>query len=74
VKAVDGAVLWANMHLLFWLSTIPFATAWMERTTRPIHGIYGAALLMSAIAWYILQTAIIRQQGSGSPLPGPIGR
>jgi uncharacterized membrane protein len=76
VEAVDGAVLWANMHLLFWLSTVPFATAWMgENQFAPIPtALYGAALLMSAIAWYILQTAIIRQQGSGSPLQGAIGR
>jgi uncharacterized membrane protein len=76
VESVDGAVLWANMHLLFWLSTVPFATAWMgENDFAPIPtALYGAALLMSAIAWYILQAAIIRQQGSGSPLRGAIGR
>jgi len=54
VKTVNGAVLWANMHLLFWLSTVPFATAWMgENDFAPIPtALYGAALLMSAIAWY----------------------
>ena len=76
VEAVDGTVLWANMHLLFWLSTVPFATAWMgENDFAPIPtALYGVALLMSAIAWYILQTAIIRQQGSDSPLQAAIGR
>jgi len=76
VEAVNGAILWANIHLLFWLSIVPFATAWMgENDFAPIPtALYGAALLMSAIAWYILQTAIIRQQGSGSPLQGAIGR
>jgi uncharacterized membrane protein len=76
VEAVDGTVLWANMHLLFWLSTVPFTTAWMgENDFAPIPtALYGVALLMSAIAWYILQTAIIRQQGSNSPLQAAIGR
>ena len=76
VEAVNGAVLWANMHLLFWLSTVPFATAWMgenDFASVPT-ALYGVALLMSAIAWYILQTAIIRQQGSNSPLQAVIGR
>jgi len=76
VETVDGAVLWANMHLLFWLSTVPFATAWMgENDFAPLPtALYGAALLMSAIAWYILQTVIIRRQGSDSPLQAAIGR
>ena len=75
VEAVDGAILWANMHLLFWLSVGPFATAWMgENDFAPIPtALYGVALLMSAIAWYILQTAIIRHQGSDSPLQAAIG-
>jgi uncharacterized membrane protein len=76
VKAVDGAVLWANMHLLFWLSIVPFATAWMgENHFAPIPtALYGASLLMSSIAWYIMQTVIIRHQGSASALRGAIGR
>ncbi len=76
VKAVDGAVLWANMHLLFWLSTVPFATAWMGENhfdSVPT-ALYGASLLMSAIAWYVMQGTIIRQQGQGSPLRRAIGR
>ena len=76
VESVDGTVLWANMHLLFWLSIVPFATAWMgEHKLAPIPtALYGVTLLMSAVAWYILQTAIIRQQGTDSPLKAAIGR
>ena len=76
VETVDGAVLWANMHLLFWLSMVPFATAWMgENHFAPAPtALYGVALLMSAVAWYLMQTVIIRQQGPGSPLRGAIGR
>lgn len=76
VKTVDGTVLWANMHLLFWLSTIPFTTAWMgENHFAPLPtAFYGGSLLLSAIAWVIMQTAIIRQQGPDSPLRRALGR
>lgn len=76
VKTVDGTVLWANMHLLFWLSTIPFTTAWMgENHFAPLPtALYGGSLLLSAIAWIIMQTAIIRQQGPDSPLRRALGR
>ena len=76
VRKVDGAILWANLHLLFWLSTVPFATAWMgENHFKPVPtALYGSTLLMSAIAWYIMQTTIIRHQGEGSPLRSAIGR
>jgi uncharacterized membrane protein len=76
VETVDGTILWANLHLLFWLSVVPFTTAWMgENAFAPVPtALYGAALLMSAIAWYIMQTTIIRLQGAGSPLRGAIGR
>ena len=60
-KRVNGAILWANTHLLFWLSLIPFATGWMgenEFAAKPV-AIYGLTLLMPAIAYYILQNAII---------------
>ena len=59
---VNGAILWANSHLLFWLSLIPFATGWMGENhfaARPV-AIYGLALLMPAIAYYILQTVMVR--------------
>jgi uncharacterized membrane protein len=76
VEKVDGAVLWANLHLLFWLSLIPFATAWAGE-----HGgqaaptaLYGASLLAPAIAWYVLQSVIVREQGPDSPLRQALGR
>ena len=76
VTRVDGAMMWANMHLLFWLSIVPFATAWVGRhpdAAAPAAA-YGAALLMSGIAWYLMQWAIIRRQGADSPLRRAIGR
>jgi uncharacterized membrane protein len=75
VKEVDGAILWANIHLLFWISLVPFATAWMgEHMASPIPtAAYGVSLLMPAIAWYILQSAIIRHQGKDSPLRHALG-
>ena len=76
VKTVDGAILWANMHLLFWLSMVPFATAWMGENhfAAAPTALYGMSLLMPAIAWYIMQTTIISRQGDGSPLKVAIGR
>ena len=76
VKTVDGAILWANMHLLFWLSTIPFTTAWMGEhlfAAAPT-ALYGVALLASSIAFYVMQIVIIRRQGPASPLRVAIGR
>ncbi len=76
VKKVDGAVLWANLHLLFWLSLVPFATAWMgeNRLAATPTALYGASLLMPAIAWFILQLVIIRGQGPDSGLRRALGR
>ncbi|HWA61208.1 MAG TPA: TMEM175 family protein [Caulobacteraceae bacterium] len=76
VPKVDGALLWANLHLLFWLSLVPFATAWMgEHAFEPAPtALYGVALLMPAIAWYVMQGVIIRRQGEGSPLRRALGR
>lgn len=64
----NGVMLWANLHLLFWLSLIPLATSWMgEHYFSPVPtAIYGLVLLMSAVAWYVLQRVIIRAQGSES--------
>jgi uncharacterized membrane protein len=76
VDRVDGAVLWANLHLLFWLSLVPFATAWTgehEGAAAPT-ALYGVSLLMPAIAWYVLQAVIIRGQGPDSPLAATLGR
>jgi uncharacterized membrane protein len=75
VERVDGAILWANMHLLFWLSLIPFATAWMgenQFAAAPV-AIYGVALIAAAIAYYILQIAIIRRHGRDGALARAIG-
>ncbi len=76
VRQVDGLILWANMHLLFWLSLIPFATGWMGENhfARLPVAVFGAALLMPAIAYFLLQLAIIRAQGSGSALARALGR
>jgi uncharacterized membrane protein len=75
-ERVDGAILWANLHLLFWLSLVPFVTAWMgENHFTPVPmAAYGCVLLMAAIAYYILQRAILERQGPGSVLAAAIGR
>ncbi len=73
---VTGGVLWANLHLLFWLSLFPFTTGWMgENHFAPLPtAVYGAVLLCAAIAYFILQQAIIRAQGAGSVLKAAVGR
>jgi uncharacterized membrane protein len=72
---INGAILWANLHLLFWLSLVPFTTGWMgENHFSPLPtAIYGIVLLCAAVAYYILQTTIIRAQGPGSKLARAIG-
>jgi len=72
---VSGGVLWANFNLLFWLSLIPFATAWMgEHELRPWPtAVYGLSLLACSVAWQIMQIAIIRSQGEGSALRQAVG-
>ena len=74
-RHVSGGILWANLHLLFWLSLFPFATGWMgenQFTSTPT-ALYGAVLLMAAVAYYILQRAIIARQGRDSLLAAAIG-
>jgi uncharacterized membrane protein len=74
--AVTGSVLWANLHLLFWLSLFPFTTGWMGEnhfTAMPT-ALYGVVLLMAAIAYYLLQQVIIQTQGQDSILKKAIGR
>jgi len=69
-QRINGTVLWANLHLLFWLSLFPFATAWMGEhhfATVPV-ATYGVALLLAAIAYYVLQRAIIAGEGAESTL------
>jgi len=75
VRQVNGAVLWANLALLFWLSLLPFTTAWVDesRYERTPVVIYGVNLLAAAIAYVVLQTVIIRQQGAESPLRQAVG-
>jgi uncharacterized membrane protein len=76
VTRVDGLILWANSHLLFWLSLIPAATAWMgENFLAPLPtAVYGGVLLLPAIAYFLLQRAIVHQQGRHSVLASAIGR
>lgn len=75
VHRVDGAILWANIHLLFWISLVPFATAWMgEHPADPLPvAVYGLSLLMPALACYAMQIVIIRRQGADSPLKAALG-
>jgi uncharacterized membrane protein len=75
-ERVDGVVLWTNMHLLFWLSLIPFTTAWMgenEFAAAPT-ALYGGVLLMCALAYFILQRGIVHAQGKDSLLANAVGR
>ena len=75
VKRVTGPMLWANLHLLFWLSLIPFVTGWMGENhfgTMP-EACYGFVLLAAGIAYVILQQLIILSQGSDSPLKRAVG-
>ncbi len=75
-RHVTGGILWANLHLLFWLSLFPFTTAWVgENHLAPTPvALYGFVLLMAAIAYYVLQRAIIAQQGPGSLLAAALGK
>jgi uncharacterized membrane protein len=75
-ERISGIVLWANLHLLFWLSLFPFATGWMGENhfARVPTAAYGFVLLMAAIAYYVLQRTIIASEGPGSTLAAAIGR
>jgi uncharacterized membrane protein len=75
-KHVNGRILWANTHLLFWLSLIPFATGWMGENhfTEVPTALYGVALFMPAVAYYILQLTIIQSEGRTSGLARALGR
>jgi uncharacterized membrane protein len=75
VRRIRGGVLWANLGLLFWLSLFPFTTDWVaeSRFARTPVVVYGVNLFAAAVAYVILQTVIIRQQGEGSPLREAIG-
>lgn len=76
VKQVNGKILWANLHLLFWLSLIPFTTAWIgdhNFAAFPMM-LYGIILLMNAIAFFILQRVIIKNHGANSVLAQALGK
>lgn len=75
-RHVTGAILWANLHLLFWLSLFPFTTGWMgeNHLASTPTAVYGFVLLMAAIAYYILQRTIIAQQGPNSLLASAVGK
>jgi uncharacterized membrane protein len=73
---VTGGILWANLHLLFWLSLVPFATRWVgDNSFAPAPtAVYGCVLLLAAIAYYVLERAIIASQGKDSLLREAVGR
>lgn len=75
-QQISGGVLWANLHLLFWLSLTPFATGWMGENhfAAATLAVYGGVLLGSAIAYFVLQNAIIGVNGPDSPLAHAVGR
>ncbi|MFI5239869.1 MAG: TMEM175 family protein [Gemmatimonadales bacterium] len=72
---INGAILWANLHLLFWLSLVPFVTAWMGRNydASVPTALYGCVLIMCALAYTILQNCIIKEEGRESRLAAAIG-
>src|SRR5215217_1863883 len=74
-QRVNGSIMWANLHLLFWLSLIPFATGWMGENhfASAPSALYGVVLLMAAIAYWILQRRIIASQGPDSLLRKAVG-
>src|SRR6185295_8549232 len=75
VQKINGPILWANMHLLFWLSLIPFTTAWMGENhfaARPV-ALYGVVLLFAACAYFILVHALLAHHGKNSVLSTAIG-
>ncbi|HSN49942.1 MAG TPA: TMEM175 family protein, partial [Bacteroidales bacterium] len=75
VKRVTGGILWANLHLLFWLSLVPFVTRWIGDTNFEAipSAFYGIVLLMAAIAYFLLQTMILWKHGKDSFLSRAIG-
>ena len=75
VQSVNGAALWANLHLLFWLSLVPFVTAWMgENHFAPLPvALYGGVLLMAAIAYFILAQVLTHQHGRNAALAKALG-
>lgn len=76
IQRVNGVILWANLHLLFWLSLVPFTTAWMGENhfgSWPV-AIYGIVLLLAGVAYFILTRTLISLHGGGSTLATSVGR
>ena len=76
VRHVDGRILWANMHLLFWLSLVPFVTAWIGNTgfATAAVAIYGAVMLLCGCAYYILARVLLARHGADSPFARALGQ
>ena len=75
-RQVTGGILWANLHLLFWLSLVPFVTAWMGENhfeQRPV-ALYGVVMLMAGVAYYILEITLMRHHGPDSVLRAAVGK
>jgi uncharacterized membrane protein len=75
VKQVNGRILWANLHLLFWLSLVPFGTLWMGEShfAKAPSAIYGVLLLGAAVAYYILARSLVKHHGEGSTIEKALG-
>src|SRR2546427_9122967 len=75
-QQIDGRVLWANLHLLFWLSLVPFTTGWVGECPRAAipTAIYGGVFLVAVVAWLLLQDALVRRNGQDSLLARGVGR
>ena len=75
-ERINGAILWANLHLLFWLSLVPAVTAWIgESSSAPVPtAVYGAVLLMAGVAYYILTRTIVRHLGPHSAIAIAVGK
>ena len=75
-RRVTGGIMWANLHLLFWLSLVPFITTWVGQysTAAVPTSVYGVVLLLAGASYKLLQTMIIRDEGPGSPLARAVGR
>src|SRR5262249_33677760 len=73
---INGAIMWANMHLLFWLSLVPFVTAWVgsSREASLPAALYGVVLLMAGVAYFIMERQMVRENGPGSILAEAVGR
>ncbi|HLO59859.1 MAG TPA: TMEM175 family protein [Bacteroidales bacterium] len=76
ITKVTGSILWANLHLLFWLSLVPFVTGWMGENhfSRNTVALYGVIMFMAAVSYYILQQIILKTQGNDSMLAKAIGK